>query len=110
MIHRILIAVGVMAWMMCSHAGAQGFAAGNPQSTTQAALNAGANVNDATRALLKAQREGAYAGELVPLRGEQAALAYQRYLNSFNQTMPGLTQQNSGMRPSNANVVQPSGR
>jgi hypothetical protein len=54
--------------------------------------------------------EGTYAGEFVPLRGEQAALAYQRYLNSFNQAMPGLAQQSSGTRASTVNLVQQSGR
>lgn len=110
MTSRILIAAGVAAWLACNPAGAQGFSGGNPQNTVQAAPNVGTNVNDATRALLKAQRDGTYAGEFVPLRGEEAALAYQRYLNSFNQAIPGMSQQNSGTRPSTLNVVQQSGR
>ncbi|MEE2976882.1 MAG: DUF3613 domain-containing protein [Pseudomonadota bacterium] len=56
------------------------------------------NINDATRALLAAQRDGTYAGDLVPLRGEQAALAYQRYLETFSRPMPGLSQGMTGQR------------
>jgi len=89
---RILMAAGAAAWLMSNPAGAQGFSGGNPQNATQAAPNVGTNVSDATRALLKAQRDGTYAGEFVPLRGEQAALAYQRYLDSFSRPMPGLSQ------------------
>jgi hypothetical protein len=110
MIHRILIAAGVVAWLMCNLASAQGLPGGNPQGATQATPQLGANVNDATRALLKAQREGAYAGEFVPLRGEQAALAYQRYLDTFSRPMPGLAQQSAGARASTGNLGQQSGR
>ncbi|MCT7298304.1 DUF3613 domain-containing protein [Ralstonia sp. CHL-2022] len=92
MIPRILMAAGMAVWLLSNPAGAQGFSGGNPQNATQAAPNVGSNMGDATRALLKAQREGTYAGEFVPLRGEQAALAYQRYLDSFSRPMPGLSQ------------------
>ncbi|MET3444926.1 DUF3613 domain-containing protein [Ralstonia sp. 1138] len=92
MIHRILMAASAAAWFMTNPAGAQGFSGGNPQNPAQAAPNVGSDMGDATRALLKAQREGKYAGEFVPLRGEQAALAYQRYLDSFSRPMPGLSQ------------------
>ena len=92
MIPRILMAAGMAVWLMSNPAGAQGFSGGNPQNATQAAPNVGSNMGDATRALLKAQRDGTYAGEFVPLRGEQAALAYQRYLDSFSRPMPGLSQ------------------
>ncbi|TXD53872.1 DUF3613 domain-containing protein [Ralstonia sp. TCR112] len=109
MTFRILMAAGAAAWLTCGVAGAQGFSGSDPQSAA-AAPKIGTNVSDATRALLKAQAEGTYAGEFVPLRGEQAALAYQRYLNSFNQPMPGLAQQNSGTRASTVNLVQQSGR
>lgn len=70
----------------------------------------GHHVADATRALLKAQREGTYAGEPAPLRGDVAVLGYQRYLDSFTQPMPGLTQTQSGTRASTVNFVQQSGR
>ncbi|EFP68095.1 Protein of uncharacterised function (DUF3613) [Ralstonia pickettii] len=92
MIPRFLMAAGMAVWLMSNPAGAQGFSGGNPQNATQAAPNVGSNMGDATRALLKAQRDGTYAGEFVPLRGEQAALAYQRYLDSFSRPMPGLSQ------------------
>ncbi|CAJ0720355.1 hypothetical protein LMG6871_03773 [Ralstonia edaphis] len=91
MTFRILMAAGVAAWLTCGVAGAQGFSGSDPQSAA-AAPKIGTNVSDATRALLKAQAEGTYAGEFVPLRGEQAALAYQRYLDSFSRPMPGLSQ------------------
>ncbi|WP_413706233.1 DUF3613 domain-containing protein [Ralstonia sp. Ralssp110] len=106
---RILTAAGLAVWLTCGVAGAQGFSGSDPQSAA-AAPKVGTNVNDATRALLKAQADGTYAGEFVLLRGEQAALAYQRYLNSFNQAMPGLAQQSSGTRASTVNLVQQSGR
>lgn len=109
MTFRILMAAGLAAWLTCGVAGAQGFSGGDPQSAATAP-KVGTQVGDATRALLKAQAEGTYAGEFVPLRGEQAALAYQRYLNSFNQAMPGLAQQSSGTRASTVNLVQQSGR
>lgn len=109
MTFRILMAAGLAAWLTCGVAGAQGFSGSDSQHAA-AAPKVGTNVNDATRALLKAQAEGTYAGEFVPLQGEQAALAYQRYLNSFNQPMPGLAQQNSGSRASTVNLVQQSGR
>ena len=92
MIPRFLMAAGMAVWLMSNPAGAQGFSGGNPQNATQAAPNVGSNMGDATRSLLKAQRDGTYAGEFVPLRGEQAALAYQRYLDSFSRPMPGLSQ------------------
>ncbi len=108
--HRVLMAAGMAAWLACGMAVAQGFSGADPQSAASPAPSVGSNVGDATRALLKAQHQGTYAGEFVPLRGEQAALAYQRYLNSFNQPMPGPAQQSSGAKPSTVNLVQQSGR
>lgn len=110
MIPRFLMAAGMAVWLMSNPASAQGFSGGNPQNATQAAPNVGSNMGDATRALLKAQRDGTYAGEFVPLRGEQAALAYQRYLNSFNQPMPSLAAQSTGGRASTQSAAQPSTR
>jgi len=110
MIHRMLLAAGVAAWLASGAAGAQGFTGSTPQSAAPAASDTGGNGNVATRALLKAQREGTYAGEFAPLRGEQAALAYQRYLDTFSRPMPGLTQTQSGSRSSTGNTAQPSTR
>ncbi|WP_439893685.1 DUF3613 domain-containing protein (plasmid) [Ralstonia sp. 25C] len=110
MIHRTLLAAGMAAWLASGAAGAQGFSGSAQPNAEPSAPSVGNHVGDATRALLKAQREGTYAGEFVPLRGEQAALAYQRYLDSFNKPMPGLSQSQSGTRPSTSNVVQQSGR
>jgi hypothetical protein len=110
MIDRVLIAAGTVAWLVCGVAAAQGFSGADAQSAALTAPKVGTNVNEATRTLLKAQRDGTYAGELVPLRGEQAALAYQRYLNSFNQPIPGLAVQNTGTRTSTQSTAQPSAR
>lgn len=45
-------------------------------------------VGAGTRAILAIQREGTQAGALVPMTGEQAALGYQRYLDSFRFALP----------------------
>lgn len=109
MIDRILVAASMVAWLACGPAGAQGFSGAEQQSTASTPPNVGSNVNDATRALLKAQRDGTYAGELAPLRGEEAALAYQRYLDTFSRPMPGMTQTQSSGR-SSGNAAQSSAR
>ncbi|QQX87506.1 DUF3613 domain-containing protein [Cupriavidus necator] len=41
-----------------------------------------------TRAILAIQREGTQAGPMLPMRGEQAALGYERYMNSFRFALP----------------------
>ncbi|WP_354685268.1 DUF3613 domain-containing protein [Cupriavidus necator] len=41
-----------------------------------------------TRAILAIQREGTQAGPLLLMHGEQAALGYERYLNSFRFALP----------------------
>ncbi|AXV79480.1 MULTISPECIES: DUF3613 domain-containing protein [Ralstonia solanacearum species complex] len=89
-----VLCAAALGWS--GQAGAQGFS--GAADAAQAAPQAGLRVNDATHALLSAQRDGTYAGEAVPLRGEQAALAYQRYLDTFSRPMPGLSQGNSGQR------------
>lgn len=45
-------------------------------------------VGDATRALLRLQAAGTYAAPARPMLGEQAGLAYQRYLDSFKYPIP----------------------
>ena len=40
------------------------------------------------RALLQIQRSGAQAGPGLPMTGEQAALGYERYLESFRYAIP----------------------
>ncbi|RZT29346.1 DUF3613 domain-containing protein [Cupriavidus agavae] len=45
-------------------------------------------VGDATRNLLAIQRSGTQAGPLQPLTGEQAALSYARYMQSFQYPLP----------------------
>ncbi|MCY1282103.1 hypothetical protein D9M68_550130 [compost metagenome] len=59
-------------------AGASGMPAG------PAAREIGAD----TRAILAVQREGTQAGPLLPMHGEQAALGYERYMNSFRFALP----------------------
>ena len=41
-----------------------------------------------TRAILAIQRDGTQAGPMLPMHGEQAALGYERYLNSFRFALP----------------------
>lgn len=97
--------------MACRGAGGcAGFSGSAQPGAEPEAPKVGHHVADATRALLKAQREGTYAGEPAPLRGDVAVLGYQRYLDSFTQPMPGLTQTQSGTRASTVNFVQQSGR
>lgn len=107
MMHRILPIACAMAFLFSGPAAAQGFSGSDPQSATPAAPKAAHEINSATRALLAAQRDGTYAGEAVPLRGEQAALAYQRYLDTFSRPMPGLSQGMTGQRGSTS--ASPSG-
>lgn len=45
-------------------------------------------VGDNTREILAAQREGTQAGPLLPMTGEQGALGYTRYMNSFTYPLP----------------------
>lgn len=45
-------------------------------------------VGDATRALLRLQAAGTYAAPARPMLGDQASLAYQRYLDSFKYPIP----------------------
>jgi hypothetical protein len=45
-------------------------------------------IGDVTRALLRMQAEGTYAGRALPILGDQASRSYQRYLNSFDYAIP----------------------
>ncbi len=56
--------------------------------TTPDAAPAHREVGDATRALLRLQAAGTYAAPARPMRGDQAGLAYQRYLESFKYPIP----------------------
>ncbi|MFP4592374.1 DUF3613 domain-containing protein [uncultured Ralstonia sp.] len=94
---KIVHAVCVATLLWSGWAAAQGFSS-TADSASPAAPKTSRNVNDAARALLSAQRDGTYAGEAAPLRGEQAALAYQRYLDTFSRPMPGLSQGSTGQR------------
>ncbi|MEF9388119.1 hypothetical protein V4890_21200 [Ralstonia solanacearum species complex bacterium KE056] len=89
-----LLCAAALGWS--GLAGAQGFSGAT--DAKQAARQASPRVDDSMRVLMSAQRGGVYAGEAVPLRGEQAALAYQRYLDTFSRPMPGLSQGSAGQR------------
>lgn len=60
------------------------------QSDPQAVLDRASRqpVGDGTRALLEIQRNGSQAGPGLPMTGEQAALAYGRYMESFRYAIP----------------------
>lgn len=105
MTRQILVTACLSVWLASGAAAAQGFSGAGPQSAEPPQAKIDGTVNVATRALLQAQREGTYAGELAPLRGEEAALAYQRYLETFNRPMPGMTQSQSGGRSSSGNAA-----
>jgi hypothetical protein len=45
-------------------------------------------IGTATRRALDLQRSGAQSAPVQPMSGEQAGLAYDRYLNSFSQPIP----------------------
>lgn len=110
MIQRLLLIACTALWLTSGTVAAQGFSGSGPQSAEPVSPKVDGQVNVATRALLKAQREGTYAGELVPLRGEEAALAYQRYLDTFSRPMPGMSQSQSSGRSSSGNAAQSSTR
>lgn len=110
MIQRMLLTVCMAAWLTSGTVAAQGFSGSGQPSAEPLEPKIDGRVNVATRSLLKAQREGTYAGELAPLRGEEAALAYQRYLETFSRPMPGMTQTQSSGRSSSGNAAQPSTR
>ncbi|QYY27626.1 DUF3613 domain-containing protein [Cupriavidus pinatubonensis] len=72
-----------------------------------AASEVGAN----TRAILAIQREGTQAGALVPMTGEQAALGYERYLDSFRFALPEFyTGQANASTVRSGSAGQPIGR
>lgn len=45
-------------------------------------------IGDTTRALLRMQAEGTYAGRSLPILGDQASRSYQRYIDSFEHPIP----------------------
>lgn len=45
-------------------------------------------IGDTTRALLQLQAGGTHAGARLPILGDQAALSYARYLDSFTHPIP----------------------
>lgn len=52
------------------------------------AVTEGGDAGETTRMLLAVQRNGTQAGQMLRVPGEQAALAYQRYLDSFRHPIP----------------------
>ena len=93
----LAIACGVLLWLLAASpaalaqdAGAQPAppAAASPPPDVSAQRPALPEIGASTRAILAIQREGTQAGPMVPLSGEQAALGYERYLNSFRFALP----------------------
>lgn len=85
--------VALCLWALAPLAHAQGDAA---MTEAAAATSAGMpqgrpaqrEIGTDTRAILAIQREGTQAGPMLPMHGEQAALGYERYLNSFRFALP----------------------
>lgn len=77
---------------LASPAHAQGDAATAAAAPTAAGLLAAPpaqrEIGADTRTVLAIQREGTQAGPMLPMHGEQAALGYERYLNSFRFALP----------------------
>lgn len=46
------------------------------------------NLGRTTRTLLQAQASGTYAGQRLPIPGDEASAAYRRYLHSFDHEIP----------------------
>lgn len=80
-----LIRVAVSVCIVMAMAPATAVASGEMSGDKAAKVPA---VGDMTRAALAIQRNGSQAGNLVPLRGEQAAISYKRYLDSFAHPIP----------------------
>ncbi|SEL69191.1 Protein of unknown function [Pseudoxanthomonas sp. GM95] len=61
---------------------------------------ASSEIGTTTRALLRMQVEGTYAGRSQPMLGDEATAAYQRYLKSFEHPIPEFFEGNlpSGKR------------
>jgi hypothetical protein len=77
----VLVAAGVCATAMDeARAEPAAAAAGAPQSVP---------FGEATRSWLALQRSNAEAAPALPVLGAQAALAYERYLDSFKTKIPG---------------------
>jgi len=68
---------------------------------TRQARPARQEVGATTRNILEIQRNGTQGGQLLPLRGEQAALSYPRYMATFSYPIPEFyTGQTSSQRGS----------
>ncbi|AOY95285.1 hypothetical protein BKK79_26270 [Cupriavidus sp. USMAA2-4] len=99
----LLLALGLPGALAWAQAPAGGGEAAPPELTGRPALRP---IGENTRYVLEVQRSGAEAGPLLPMRGEQAALGYLRYMQSFRYQIPefysGQTS-SSGLRGSAAN-------
>ncbi len=82
------IALCAASWLPV--AGAQTMAPGSPDTGAAARIQKPSNtaIGTDTRSLLAIQREGSQAGAMLPMPGEQAALAHARYLKSFQHPIP----------------------
>ena len=78
--------LGLALCLPLAHAVAQPAPPADPQAVLDHAAQQ--PVGSTTRALLEIQRSGAQAGPGLSMSGEQAALAYERYLASFRYSIP----------------------
>ncbi|WP_427307526.1 DUF3613 domain-containing protein [Cupriavidus sp. H39] len=90
-IHKRAACLALGLWALAPLAHAQGDAAmaeAAVASTMPPGRPAQREIGADTRAILAIQREGTQAGPMLPMHGEQAALGYERYLNSFRFALP----------------------
>ncbi|SOZ19026.1 Conserved hypothetical protein [Cupriavidus taiwanensis] len=80
--------VALCLWTLAPLAYAQGGAALTEAAGVPPAPPAQREIGADTRTILSIQREGTQAGPMLPMHGEQAALGYERYLNSFRFALP----------------------
>ncbi|AMR80440.1 DUF3613 domain-containing protein [Cupriavidus nantongensis] len=80
--------VALCLWTLAPLAYAQDDAAPTEAAGMPTARPAQREIGADTRTILAIQREGTQAGPMLPMHGEQAALGYERYLNSFRFALP----------------------
>ncbi|NUO85840.1 MAG: DUF3613 domain-containing protein [Cupriavidus sp.] len=87
-IRKRAVCMALCLWTLAPLAYAQGDAAPTEAAGMPTARPAQREIGADTRTILAIQREGTQAGPLLPMHGEQAALGYERYLNSFRFALP----------------------
>lgn len=82
------IALCAAGWMPVAGAQTMAPASADAGAVTQVQKPSNAAIGTDTRSLLAIQRDGSQAGAMLPMPGEQAALAHARYLKSFQHPIP----------------------